>query len=224
MKYDEMIKELKEIRESCHPEGKRYLALTQAIMLAAHKTKLIIFDMDDVLWDLNEYAASLVGVPYEKFTMWSVYKNPNFTETERKKILNAYTNPNLYQNIRFKTSMVKLINRIHNERPDCTVLISSNCVSEEIRDMKKEQLLRVLDIPEENIHLHLIDMETQSEQKEFPDNVFLLVDDSPCNIAISNALHKIMPAKPYNQKIKGVDHPETDEQLEELVMKYIKAD
>lgn len=223
MKNDEMVKRLKKIRRLFIPGGNSYLALTEAIAIVSHNTKLIIFDMDDVMWDLNRRVSKRTKIPYEKFTMFSFYKNPNFTEEEKHQILKAYEDPNTFRNIPFKREIIALINRIHNEHPDCTVQIVSNCSSKQIRDLKMEQLLGIVDIPEKSIHLHLIDIETQSEQKKFPENVYLLVDDSPHNIAISDALYRVMPKKPFNYEMEGVDRPELDEELAELVMGYITA-
>ena len=44
---------------------------------------------------------------------------------------------------------------------------------------------------------NIISME-QSRKKKFPDDVWLLVDDSPMNAVVSGAEHVLMPRRPWN--------------------------
>ena len=155
------------------------------------KQKLVVFDMDDVMHLFNEHVSRITDVPYKKFTSFNVYKNTDFTEEEKQRVLDAYRNPDTYRNIRFVRPVVNLINRLHL-RPDVHVKVVSNCASRDIRDIKYEQLRAVLDLADRDIVLHVIDMETESFRKEMPEGVFLFVDDSPYNIEASDAVHRIM--------------------------------
>lgn len=187
------------------------------------KQKLVVFDMDDVMHLFNEHVSQITNVPYEKFTSFNAYKNQDFTEGERQRILDAYRNPDTYKNIQFIRPVVNLINRLHL-RPDVHVKVVSNCASRGIRDIKYEQLRAVLDLADRDIVLHVIDMETESFRKELPEGVFLFVDDSPYNIQASDAVHRIMPAKPFNHPIPGVDRPGTIEELIDLVERYLEME
>lgn len=162
--------------------------------------KTIIFDMDDVMYDFNEKVARLTGVPYHKFTQFNTYTNPNFTEEERQRVLKAYKDPFTYRNIQFDKKMIACINDLYGNWP-YNVLISSNCASKAIRDIKMEQLLDVIDLPEADIHLNVIDMRTGSFQKELPRGLYMLVDDSEYNIAQADAKHLIMPARRHNENV-----------------------
>lgn len=194
-------------------------------------TKLVIFDMDDVMWDLNARVAELTGTPHEKFICFDTRENPNFTAEQKRRIVEAYIDPNTYRNITFRQPVIDLINRIHRECKDCAVHIISNCGNQEISDAKKPQLLEVLELPEYKIHLDVIDIKTQTKKKVLPDNIFLLVDDSPHNIVLGNVKHRIMPARNHNNvlinnRLNGlwVDRVFHDEDLARLVMFYLKGE
>ena len=64
------------------------------------KQKLVVFDMDDVMHLFNEHVSRITDVPYKKFTSFNVYKNTDFTEEEKQRVLDAYRNPDTYRNIR----------------------------------------------------------------------------------------------------------------------------
>lgn len=162
--------------------------------------KLIVFDMDDVMYDFNGRVSAITGVPREKFTQFNTYTNPNFTEDERQRILRAYKDPFTYRNIEFDEKVLSLINDLYNNWP-FPVMINSNCSSSIIRDIKMEQLLNAVDLPEADIQLNVIDMRTDSFQKKLPDEIFILVDDSEHNIAMANAEHLIMPARRHNEGV-----------------------
>lgn len=196
------------------------------------RKSIVVFDMDDVMWNLNKHVAEIKGIPYEKFTQFSIYDNPNMTEEEKQKVLAAYTEAATYTDIEFTQPVVDLINDVHRLFPQYYVHIISNSATEAVRDVKLPQLLRVLDLPKERLHLKVIDMPTQSCQKKLPDNMFLFVDDSIHNQEMANAVHKIMPARLHNEGtlLKGrflatgerVDRPETPEALRNLVFKYLQ--
>lgn len=194
------------------------------------KQKLVIFDMDDVLWNLNNKAARMAGIEVERLIMFSAHKNPLLTDDMRERLLAAYASRKLYEDIIFSPLMVNLVNKIHRDYSEYRVMISSNCMAEYVRDIKLAQLKEVLDIPEENICLNLIDMTTQSTQKILPPDIYLFVDDSPHNIAMADALHKVMPARNWNDPVNNpevighdYDRPVGDRELCNTIMKYIRS-
>ncbi len=185
---------------------------------------ICIFDVDDVMWKLNERVARITGIPYEKFTVFSAYDNPNFTDKEKKRVVDAYMDPMTYRYIEFDKEIIDLVNRIDRYYPKHLVHVVSNCASREIKDIKMEQLLAVLTLPKYKLHLIPIDIKNETTKKRLPGSMFIIVDDSPHNISMSNARHKIMPARPNNNiLIPGslVERPENTSQLVDMVMKHI---
>lgn len=188
--------------------------------------KLIVFDMDDVLWDLNDKASKMTGISLSKLTTFSVLENQNLTENEKQSMLATYHDTNLYKDIVFKDDIVNLVNQLHR-CDDCDVKIISNCVSQEVADLKRQQLHNVLELSDKDIILHVIHIQ-DSKKKALPSGIHLFIDDSPHNIALSGAMHCIMPAKQWNNVlIDGclngiyVERPSSDKELYNIVMKYV---
>lgn len=233
-KFMEMEREYKRIgREIEKMPEKKFEDMLYECGLAGMSMEdsgLVVFDMDDVMWNLNEKVSKRTGIPYHKFTHYSVYDNPNMTDKERELVLHAYNDEDTFRNIRFLQPAVRLINRVYHEHPEHPVHLVSNCATEKIACIKMPQLRRVLDLPENRIHLRVIDMATQSKEKKFPDNIFILVDDSPHNIPLAGAMHNIMPARLNNDVLVDgylngirVDRPKTGEELEQVVMGYLSG-
>ncbi len=191
--------------------------------------KLVVFDMDDVMYNLNERVAELKGIDPKKFTQFGVYTNPNMTEEEKQKVLAAYTEAETYTGLTFIKPVIDLINCVHHEFPMFPVHIVSNCAAQAVKDAKLPQLLEVLDLPQGRIHLNVIDMKTESLRKKFPDNMLMIVDDSPHNIKIADAKYKIMPARLHNENIlvdgmldgEHVERPKTPGQFSDFVLRTL---
>lgn len=191
----------------------------------------IVFDVDDVLWDLNPVAAEWAGVDPAKLTTFSAYHNPNLTEAEKNAMIEAYCCADLFRGMKFDPEMVALVNELYHERKEYPVCIVSNSATEEIAKLKRPQLEAVLDLPPERIILNTVNIGSESLQKKLPDNVFALVDDSPHNIIGSAAKHKIMPAKTWNDGllVNGmldgcrVDRPACNLELVMVLYRYIMA-
>lgn len=143
------------------------------------------------------------------------------TDYEKEKVITAMNDPATYKNIEFDWQLVNLINYIHNKCKDVAVHLVSDCPSEEIKEIKKAQLIKALEIPDYRIHLTV-------NQKRFPENMFLFICDNPHDIMMADARHKIMPARPHNDVMKKkrlnyrrVDRPANSDDLAGLIMHYI---
>ena len=193
---------------------------------------LTIFDMDDVMYYLNKKVSRIKGIPEWKFTQFNVFDNPNLTADEKDRVLAAYKETDTYRDIDFIQPVIDLINHVCHEYPEHPTHIISNSSTQDIADVKMEQLIKVLDLPEDRIHMNVININTQSLQKKMPDDMFIFVDDSPHNIVMSKAAHRIMPARRHNAnrmvngKLDGipVDRPATPSQLRKLVLGYLDAE
>lgn len=194
--------------------------------------KIVIFDVDDVMYDLNKRVSEIKSIPYEKFIMFNIYENPAMTEEERKRVLAAYTEAETYEKIEFYQPVIDLINQIDREYPGYEVHICSNNATKAVKDTKLKQLRGVLDIPDERLHMHVIDMATESLQKELPDDIFLIVDDSIHNLEMAKAEHKIMPGRKHNETVldengclngEKIERTESIEELVETIVKYLEG-
>lgn len=193
--------------------------------------KLIVFDMDDVLWSINKKAARMTGIPAEKLTVFNTMANPNLTDEEKSAMLAVYNDLRLFEDIEFHEGMISLVNDLYHNYPQYETRIISNCTTAAIRECKYEQLRRRIDLPKSQIELHVIDKWAQSFEKKLPSGMFIFVDDSPYNIALSDARHRIMPPANHNNVVSGglvngvpAIRPDTMEAVKDLVMEYIAKD
>jgi hypothetical protein len=153
------------------------------------KNLKVIFDCDDILWPLNKRMAKMAGIDFDKLYTYSIKDNVNFTEEERNKIINIYGSTELFKNINWYDG----IDRI--KYLDADIFISTNCYTEDIAKMKRQQLKEVLKIPDDKIYTHVINNE---KRKLVDDDAYIFIDDSPYNRKESNALFNILMKKPWN--------------------------
>lgn len=165
--------------------------------------KNIVFDLDDTLWDLNKKACKLTGVYYHKLRTFLTTENPYLTDKEKVDLLNIYQNPILWENIEWING-AKAISSFEMLADDVKVYIISNCMNQAIADKKRSFLSKELDIPDSQI---ILNVEKCATEKKMIDDIYILVDDSPYNIAQSKAKYTIIPNKPWNQE---VENPNTD--------------
>lgn len=167
----------------------------------------------------------------KKFSQFNIYTNPDMTEAEKARVLDAYMDTDTYRKITFHQELLDLVNRIHRDYPKYRVFVNSNCSTEPILREKWEQLTKRLILPSEQIQMNLINIRTGSFHKQLPEQFFLFVDDSPHNIILSEVDHRIMPAKPYNKgildeqgRLSGhpVDRPDSVEELIRMVETYLE--
>lgn len=179
--------------------------------------KIVVFDVDDILWSLNKRAAKLANVPYEKLVTFSVPENTLLTLEEKERVLAVYNSDELFEEMEFHNGIERL------NHLKATVHISSNVFGEIPAKLKMENLLRVLTIPIENIHLNLV---TDPYKKKLPEGTYIFVDDSPYNIANSTATHNIMLKRAWNtselaNKIMG-DIPRVQFDTLDEIIDYIE--
>lgn len=167
--------------------------------------KKIIFDMDDVLWDLNAACIRGTNICLDNIITYNPKDNPILCEADKLILRNAYESPKSFMNIRFHEGLSELVRL---EQLGGEIYINSNSLSKEIADLKKQQLMHALAISESRLIFNVISSDSTEIPKKLPEDVFCLVDDSPYNIAKSTAKHNIMIRKPWNtsefgQKIIG---------------------
>ena len=151
--------------------------------------KIVVFDVDDILWSLNEKAAKLANIPYEKLITFNVPDNPLLTEVEKARLIEIYNSDELFAEMNFYDGVTRL------NTLDADVRIVSNVFSKGPANQKLTNLRKVIRLPYWQIHLNMV---TNPYKKELPEDTYIFVDDSPYNIAGSTAIHNIMLRKPWN--------------------------
>lgn len=149
----------------------------------------IVFDVDDVLWSLNRKMTQMTNIDYNKLVIYDINANPELTPDEKARIYAAYKDKALYEHIQWDES-VHLINHINAD-----IYVNSNVLSAEIEALKREQLKRVLLIPDKNIQMNIV---ANHVSKSIDSDTYIFVDDCPYNIMNSKAQYNIMLACPWN--------------------------
>lgn len=153
----------------------------------------IVFDVDDVLWGLNKRVTSSLGIDYNKITDYSVKKISTLSDLEKKNLLNSYSNPEMFIDIKWYDGVKDILKL---EDKGCKVYINSNSFSDKISNLKREQLKSVLPLPDNRLIFNNL---SEGGKKEINERVFCFVDDNPYNIADSCATYNIMIKTPWNK-------------------------
>lgn len=161
----------------------------------------VVFDVDDVLWGLNEKSCSVTGINPDDIVTFRIMENPILNMEQKKRIYESYGNPDVFKNIQWYSGVEK-INLLADYGID--VYINSNSLTEEIRNLKYKQLREILNIPEERITLNIIGVGCY-KPKPITEEIAIFVDDSPHNIAGSFAQLNLMPTKPWNKRKESME-------------------
>lgn len=158
------------------------------------ETPEIVYDVDDVLWPLVDRVFARLGIPLEKETDFNFKSNPILTDDEKQAILAGFSDPHTFDEMNFYPHLPEIL---QVEELGAKVFINSNSYSNEIIERKRAQLQNQLpDFPSERLTFNLI--KEQADKKQIRANTFVFVDDSPYNIALSDALVNILPKKNWN--------------------------
>lgn len=180
--------------------------------------KKIVFDMDDILWGLNERASKIVGVEYDKLVCFRLEDNPYLTPKQRRRLLALYRNPKLWKDIEWyegATDIKKL------EEKGYAVYIHSNSMTKQVQAYKRI-ISTVFDLPEKQI---ILDVST--EAKKPLRNVLIFCDDNVANNRRSKAKYKVFLDKPWNKEMdegEGIIRCSTFRELMDTILKIIEKE
>lgn len=160
----------------------------------------VVFDVDDTLWGLNDRICASLGIDKSVIHDFNIRKNKSLTDAEKSALLRAYSDVDFFRNIKWFRG-IELLNNLFNKGVD--VRISSNCMTAYIANVKTEQLLHKLILPQSSIKMNIISSDSSS--KEVNDDAFILVDDSPYNIRNSNAKYNILIRQPWNTSLNAYE-------------------
>lgn len=158
------------------------------------KSFVVIYDCDDVLWPLTKRLNDKFGINEGKQTCFKLDEDTNLNESEKSKLRAGFVDPDNFRQMNFYPE-VSSIEKV--AQPGVEIIVNSNSFSTDIIKLKRSQLQAAFPfIPPKNLHLNLVT--PNSNRKTISREVFAFVDDSPYNIAESEALLNLVPQKPWN--------------------------
>lgn len=155
----------------------------------------VVYDCDDVLWDLNTRVALRNGIDPNCLVNFAMLENEALTMPERQAMLAGFRDADSFVDIKFYDGANDILNA---ENFGAAVMINSNAYSAEIAALKKEQLLKLLpEMEPGRMRINVIDPDGACH-KEIERDLFIFIDDSPFNVALSEAKINIMPSRLWN--------------------------
>lgn len=175
------------------------MLLPQAKSLARRK---VVFDIDDTTRPLGKTAAEISQIPFQKMREFQVLHNEALAMDERVRLNDALHDVKTYEQLEFYYGFEKLMEL---EKLGAELYFSSNAFSQEVNDLKAQQVLRALpDFPPERLQFYVVS-DAGTVQKKIDEGTYILVDDSPYTIARSPARYNIVPTMPWNQTTKAYE-------------------
>lgn len=159
--------------------------------------RTLVFDVDDVLWGLNDFVFEHLGINPVIITDFCLDACSELSDGLRRKMLKMYQSVDVF----YSLTPYAGVERIPSlERLGYNLKINSNCSSLEVMNYKLK-VLRSLGFKKENIVL-----DVGYKTKEIGEDVFGFIDDSPYNVVQSNAKINFMPRKVWNtsEKMKSL--------------------
>ena len=163
------------------------------------KKYIVVFDLDDTLWNLNEKACKIAGVDYNKIKNFKLHENPLLTDSEKDKLWELYQNPILWKDLEWLDG-AKDIKDLESDEVE--VWLVSNCLNINVEQFKRSILSKELGLPDNRI---MLNVKVSVGDKKMPENTYIFVDDSPYNLNDSTAKYKIIPDRPWNRDYKNAD-------------------
>lgn len=155
----------------------------------------LVFDIDDTCRPLGRVAAELSGIPYEKIVEFQALKNPALNEDERLRFNEVLHDYKTYEQVEFYPGFERLAEL---QRYGAEVYFRSNGFSQEINDLKREQILAKLpDFPLDHMQFFTIDDNTTTH-KVIGDDTFIAFEDNPYVVEKSLARFNVVPEMPWN--------------------------
>lgn len=168
----------------------------------------VIWDVDGVLWDINDYIYKKLGIEseYSKRIHYKVELMGYSKEVERE-IVRLYGDKEVFENVEFDDG-VDEINKLELEGV-CKSFIHSHNYTEEVAEIKRRRLTeKLVEIPKSRMRLDVL-RGTEVVIKELEESD-VVVEDSLDNLINCKAKLKILIEQPYNimemsKKDYGID-------------------
>lgn len=181
----------------------------------------IVFDIDDILWPLNKRVAKITGIDYSKLQTFFVKNNTLLSDYEKDLVFKAYFDPNIFKDIEWYHGAEKIMEL---EKYGVNVYINSNCGNHDIAKLKYDQIHKLIDIPDKQLILNILDASGKDKKKEIGDNVWAFIDDSPHNLLSAKAKYLYTLNTLWNTNVPELDklNIKRFDTLEEIIDDLIK--
>lgn len=187
----------------------------------------VVYDVDDVLNDLNGHVSKLLNTPNPD--NFDISKATNLTDEQKKLVMEAYGNPDTFKTVPYLDDAKKIFDIEKNGKT--VVEIHSNNFNQGVADVKRESLKKLFpNVSEDKFHLQVGKWD-EKDTRTSPD---IIVEDNILNLFKYNIFTvKILIDKPYNQAsiyntrdykegiIRVANLAEAIETVEKLVSKSI---
>lgn len=165
----------------------------------APKPIRIVYDLDDVLWDLTRLALQRVELDQKRQTDFRLDRDPAFTSEECAQAIAAFSDAQNYADCEFYPGAESILDVAS---PTVEISIDSNAYASEVVAVKQRRLHETYpNMPVELQHVQLVTPE--SNRKQISNDVLVFIDDSPYNIVDSEAKFNLMPRKTWNTTAKA---------------------
>ena len=158
----------------------------------------VVFDVDDILWPCTKKVYRKAGADYLLAVTYDTNMNPFLSERQKSDIINIYRDEDTFKDIVWYSAAYELMSL---ESYNWAVYVNSHAFSERVKEIKTEQLIYALGIPEERIH---IDVVGGFDGKKITSDTDVFVDDSPYNLFSSNAAQNFTISMPFNISNEGL--------------------
>jgi len=154
-----------------------------------------VFDCDDILWPYVARLAARLGINLESWTEFYAPNNRHWPPELVERVNDLLLDPTLYRNIQFDKGIKEIL---RPEELGVRMKINSNCPSQEIIELKKEQLYTAIPkLKPENLQFNLIELNVPGA-KPMSEKTLIFVDDNPYHIAKSKAKINVTRNWPWN--------------------------
>lgn len=154
----------------------------------------VVYDVDDVLWPLNERVFANLGLEFQKDITYNLRDNNLLTPTQQSAVLDAFHQADTFREMNFYPGAKNIL---QVEALGATVRIHSHCYTEEIAELKRTQIQQLL--PEmKPSFIKMAIIADNPNYKQVDADAFVFVDDNPYNIITSKAPVNVVPRQPWN--------------------------
>lgn len=157
----------------------------------------VVFDIDDTAWSLNGRICGLFSIDMNAIENFYIKYNEKLSEEQKKLLIESYSNHEMFKNIEWYDGFTDIFDL---EQLGCEVFINSNCNTEEVREVKQYELVDKLGFNPDRVILNVV---SNPKHKDLGNEIYIFVDDSPFNLAKSEAIYNIALKKPWNTSESG---------------------